>query len=145
MVTVNQNPSVSELRKFGGSMLLGFGVIGAILWYFGPEPNSLAYQSLRPQKVAIAFWCLGAALLGLSFGPRSIARVIYVVWMTAAMKIGVVMTFVLFSVLFVVLLPWFSFIRLRDPLGMKLKPKGESYWRDHEDQTPELERVARPF
>jgi len=143
--TVNPNPSASELRKFGGSMLIGFGVIGAILWYVGPEPNSLAYQAVRPQKVAIALWCLGAALLVASFGPRSFARVIFVVWMTAAMKIGVVMTFILLSALFVVLLPWFSFIRFRDPLGMKLKPEGESYWQDHTDQAPELDRVARPF
>ena len=67
-------------------MLLGFGVIGAILWYFGPEPNGFGYQAVRPQKVAIAFWILGIVLLVASFGPRSLARVIYVVWMTAAMK-----------------------------------------------------------
>ena len=145
MKTVNRNPSASDLHKFGGSMLLGFGVIGAVMWYFGPEPNSLAYQGLRPQKVAIVFWCLGAALLLASFGPHSIARVIYVVWMTAAMKIGIVMTFVMLSALFVILLPLFSLIRLLDPLGMKLKPEGESYWQDHVDQEPNLERVARPF
>lgn len=145
MITVNQNPSAAELRKFGWAMLLGFGVIGAVLWYFGPQPNALGYVAVRQQKIALGLWIVGVVLLIISYGPAAISRPIYVTWMTVGMYLGTVMTFVLLSVLFVVLLPWFSLIRLSDPLGMKLKPKGESYWRDHVDQQPELDRVARPF
>ena len=81
----------------------------------------------------------------ISLGPRSVATPVYVVWMTAAMWIGRVMTPVLLTALFVVLLPVFSLIRLGDPLRLKLKPKGESYWEDHKHHESTLERTARPF
>lgn len=126
-------------------MVLGFGVIGALLWYAGPDPNTLSYQAVKPQKTAIGLWLVGVLLCAVSFGPRAIARPVYVAWMSAAMFMGMIMTFLVLSVLFIILLPWFSFIRLADPLGIKPKPDGESYWRDHVDQEPVLERVARPF
>lgn len=145
MHQVNRNPSSAELHKFGWAMVLGFGVIGTVLWYVGPEPNGWAWAGVAPQKVAIATWILGPVLLAISFGPPAVARPVYVAWMTAATYIGVVMTFVLLSVLFVVLLPVFSLIRLKDPLRLKLAPPGESYWEDHVHHESTLERTARPF
>jgi len=70
---------------------------------------------------------------------------VYVGWMSAAFAIGAVMTVVLMTVLFIVLLPLFSLTRLADPLRMKLKPAGESYWEDHKHHESTLERTARPF
>ena len=145
MQTVNRNPSATDLHQFGGAMLLGFGILGVILWYFGPEPNGWGWSAIYQQKLAIAAWILGPALLLISFGPRPIARSVYVGWMTVAMYIGTVVTFVGLTVLYFVMLPVFSLIRLKDPLRMKLLRDGESYWEDHEHHENTLERTIRPF
>ncbi|HNO78728.1 MAG TPA: hypothetical protein PKN33_11765 [Phycisphaerae bacterium] len=145
MLPVNRNPNAKTLRSFGVAMLFGFGVIGAILWYTGSEPNGFNWRDVAAQKVAIALWVLGVLLAIIAVGPRSLSAPIYIAWMTVGMFLGAIMTFIMMSVLFVVLLPIFSLIRLKDPLRMKLKPPGESYWEDHRDHEPTLERTARPF
>jgi len=145
MEMVNRNPTTRELHKFGGAMLLGFGIIAAVLWYFGPEPNTVAWAAVFEQKLAIALLALGVLLLGVSYGPRSIAQPTYVAWMSVAMRLGTVVTFLLLTVLFFVLLPVFSLIRFADPLRLKLKPAGESYWEEHKHHESTLERASRPF
>jgi hypothetical protein len=145
MQVANKNPGPRELRQFGAAMLLGFGVLGVVLWYFGPEPNTWRWIGAAPQKAALVLVGLGLVLAAISVGPRAIARPVYVGWMTAAAAMGTVMTFVLLSVLFFVLLPVFSLIRLGDPLRLRLRPAGESYWEDHKHHESTLERCARPF
>ncbi|GJM23701.1 MAG: hypothetical protein DHS20C16_01160 [Phycisphaerae bacterium] len=145
MLQVNRNPNAKVLRSFGLAMLFGFGVIGGLLWFLAPEPNSFAWQGARGQKFAIGLWCLGALLALLSIGPRQLAVPAYVGWMSVGMFLGGIMTFVMMSVLFIVLLPIFTLIRFKDPLRMKLKPPGESYWEDYREHEPTLERTARPF
>ena len=145
MQAVNRNPSSTELHRFGGAMVLGFGIIGAVLWYVGPDPNGWSWTGIVGQKVAVAAWVLGVALLLISFGPQSLARPVYVTWMSVASCIGTVVTFVLLSVLFLVLLPFFSLIRLKDPLRMNLLGSGESYWEDHRHHESTLERTIRQF
>ena len=42
--SVNKNPSKKDLHAFGKAMLLGFGILGALVWtvhYFRTEPESL--------------------------------------------------------------------------------------------------------
>ncbi len=145
IATVNRNPSASELHKFGWAMVLGFGILGGLLWYLGPDPNGFAWVDAGAQHVAIVCWILGPALLAIAHLPRSVAVPIYVGWMSAAMFLGAIMTAVLMTVLFIVLLPVFSLIRFADPLRMKLKPADESYWEDHRHHESTLERTARPF
>jgi hypothetical protein len=145
MPLVNKNPSVGDLRKFGWAMLLGFGVIGVALWYVGPDPNGWRWAGVAPQQVAVVAWILGPALWLVSLGPRPVARPVYVGWMTAAMYVGTLVTFVLLSVVFVVVLPIFSLIRFKDPLRLKLGASGDSYWEDHAHHESTLERTIRPF
>ncbi|MCB9865421.1 MAG: hypothetical protein H6816_02140 [Phycisphaerales bacterium] len=145
MQMVNRNPSATELRKFGLAMILGFGVLGAVSWYLGPDPHTWSWVGGGRQVLGLVLWSLGAALLVVALGPRSVAVPVYVGWMSAAFAIGAVMTVVLMTVLFIVLLPLFSLTRLADPLRMKLKPAGESYWEDHKHHESTLERTARPF
>lgn len=145
MQLVNRNPSASELHKFGWAMIFGFGVIGAILWYFGPEPNGIAWRGVFQQKFGLGLWILGVVLLVVSFGPAGLARPVYVGWMTVAMYLGTVMTFLMLSLMFFILLPVFALIRLKDPLRLKLLPPGESYWEDHAQHEATLERTIRPF
>jgi hypothetical protein len=130
-------------------MLAGFGVLGAILW-LAPwlrvrDASALSWAGSSAQIVALIFWGLGVALLGLSRGPRPVARTVYVVWMSVAVPIGVVMTTILLTVLFVVLLPLFSLVvRFSDPLRKKLM-QADSYWEDYPRYEPTLERMRRPF
>lgn len=145
MQLVNKNPSPADLHKFGWAMLAGFGVLGVLLWWVWPDPNTLAWTGAGHQKAAIALWALGAVLWAISFGPKVIARPVYVGWMSTAMVIGTIMSVVMLSVLFIVFLPIFSLIRLSDPLRMKLAPPGASYWEDHVHHESTLERTARPF
>lgn len=145
MHVVNRNPSASELHKFGWAMIFGFGVIGAILWYFGPEPNTFAWQGMFAQKLGLGLWILGVTLLVVSFGPVGVARPVYVGWMTVAMYLGTVMTFLMLSLMFFIFLPVFALIRLKDPLRLKLLPPGETYWEDHRQHEATLERTIRPF
>lgn len=126
-------------------MLLGFGIIGGVLWYVGPDPRSFSWNGVPLQKVAIGLWIFGTLLAMAAAGPRSVGVPAYVGWMSVGMFLGGIMTFVLMSVLFVILLPVFSLIRFSDPLRLKLKPEGESYWEDYREHEPTLERTARPF
>ncbi len=145
MIQVNRNPDAKTLRSFGIAMVFGFGIIGGLFWYIGPDPNSFSWQGVTSQKTAIGIWILGALLALVSIGPRGISVPVYVGWMSIGMFLGGIMTVVLMTVLFVVLLPIFTLIRFKDPLRMKLKPPGESYWEDYREHEPTLERTARPF
>jgi len=145
MQAVSRNPTSAELRKFGGAMVLGFGIIGGVLWYAGPEPNGWHWIGVYEQWLAVGLWSLGLLLLLIAHGPVSLARPVYVGWMTVALFIGTKMTFVGLSVLYFVLLPIFSLIRLKDPLRMKLLGPGKSYWEDHRHHESTLERTIRQF
>lgn len=131
--TINRDPSADELRKFGGAMVLGFGVIGGIVFWAGAA------------SVAIGLWSLGVALLLLTRVSLSASKPVYVVWMTVASFVGIVMSTVLLTLLYVTLVPVFSLIvRRGDPLRKRLHD-GESYWEDYRAHEPTLERCQRPF
>jgi len=76
--------------------------------------------------------------------PSRLGRPLYVAWMTGAMAIGAVMSTVLLTVLYFVLLPVFSLIRFKDPLRLKLKAEG-SYWEDPSPHEATLDRTSRQF
>ena len=132
MKPVKRNPSSRELRAFGIAMLGGFAVIGGLIaWRLGVNP------------AAIVCWTLGPALFLCSFW-KPIGQPIYYVWMTGAMYLGMVVTTILLSLLYLLFVPVFSLIRLKDPLRYKLKPTG-SYWEDHKPHEATIERMKRPF
>lgn len=131
--TVNRDPFAADLRKFGGAMVLGFGVIGGILFWAGA------------MAVAIGLWSLGVVLFLLTRVSLSASRPVYVVWMTAASLVGMVMSTILLTLLYFTLVPVFSLIvRRGDPLRKKLHD-GASYWEDYRAHEPTLERCQRPF
>lgn len=149
MFEVNRHPSPRELRTFGRAMLIGFGVIGVVIWLLawrkGLMPGLVSWTGAGAQLVAVALWLLGAGLFGLmSLAPEP-ARPVYVAWMTVANAMGIVMSTALLTVLFVVLLPWFSLVvRFGDPLRKRLKSEG-SYWEDYKPRQPTIDRLRRPF
>ena len=145
MFTVNRNPSESDLRKFGRAMLIGFGAIAVVLWIGAAwRSGASAWTGAGAQVAAIVSASLGAAFFALSRASRSMTKTVYVGWMTATAPVGIVMSTILLTVLFVLILPVFSLIvRMADPLRRKLG--GSTYWEDYKPHEPTLERMRRPF
>lgn len=149
MFTVNKSPDKNELRKFGWSMLAGFGVIGTVLWvslwWKGQSDSLVSWSGGAVGVTALCLWALGVLLWAVSMLTRSPARVVYVAWMSAAMTLGMVMSTVLLTVLFIALLPVFSVIvRIGDPLRRRPSSK-ETYWEDYRPHEATMERMRRPF
>ncbi|MBI4716723.1 MAG: hypothetical protein HY763_02880 [Planctomycetes bacterium] len=148
MFTVNKNPSLLDLKKFGRAMLIGFGVLGAILWIGSSLRRGsgvFAWSGSGAQITALAFWALGVGLWAVSVASPAAAKPVYVGWMTVTLPIGIAMATVLLSLLFVVLLPVFALIvRMADPLRMRLH-SGGTYWEDYRHYEPTVERMRRPF
>ena len=145
MQLVNRNPSVREVRNFGLAMLCGFTVLAGLFWWFGKtEGGGWGWSGGGLHWGSAGLASLGLTILLITMVSAAAGRVVYVVWMTAATYMGAVMTLVMLSVLFVVLLPVFSLIRFKDPLRMKLSKDG-SYWEDHQHHESTLERTIRPF
>ncbi len=147
MLPVEKNPTPSELRKFGATILIGLGIIGALLWWLAVPAEPDAPLSLG-RIIALCVWCLGAITGALGFLAPGAARFVYIAWMTFAMALGAVMTPVLFTVVFVVVLPVFSLIRFRDPLRKKLEPSENpsgSYWEEYTPHEATLDRSSRLF
>ena len=149
MFTVNKNPTPSELRKFGWAMLIGFGVIGTLIWVApwvrGVEGATLSWTGRVGQIASLSMWGTGAVMcvLGLS-APRA-GKHVYVIWMSLTVPIGLVMSTILLTFLFVLFLPLFSVIvRFGDPLRKRLD-KCDSYWEDYKPYEPTMERMARLF
>ena len=150
MFTINKNPSTKELHKFGVAMFVGFFMIGALL-FFAPylrtwDVLALEVTGTTTQLTAFGLQALGIGLCVLSYAWPAGAKPVYIVWMTVGIKIGTVMTAVMLTVLFLLLLPLFSIIvRLGDPLRKKLKRSVSTYWEDYKKHEATLERVGRPF
>lgn len=148
MLSANRNPSVRELHRFGLAMLGGFTSLAVLFWYAGlPRsgwmPTTWIWIGSGRQAAAVVFLAVGVGMLACSRLPAT-GKALYVVWMSAAMKIGGVVTLILLTVLYVLLLPVFSLIRLGDPLRMRRKKDG-SYWEEHPAHEPTIDRMARPF
>ena len=149
MFTVNKNPKVKDLHKFGWAMLIGFGVLGTLLWlapwFKTGEVGLLGWTAGSNQIIAVCFWAIGLVLAILSLSSPASAKPVYVAWMSVAVPIGIVVSTVMLTLLFVVLLPVFSIIaRWGDPLR-KRRHTGDTYWEDYKPHEATLERTARPF
>lgn len=149
MFSVNKNPKASDLRKFGWAMLVGFGVIGALLW-LAPwlrtgEVGLLGWTAGSNQIMAVCLWAVGLVLGIVSWSSPKAAKPVYVAWMSVAVPIGIVVSTIMLTLLFVLLLPFFSVVaRLGDPLR-KRRHAGGTYWEDYKPHEPTLDRTARPF
>ena len=65
-------------------------------------------------------------------------------WKWIGEKIGMVMSAVILTLLFFLVLPFWTLMRLRDPLRKRLG-RQESYWEPYKNPPPELNRYRRPF
>jgi len=49
-------------------------------------------------------------------------------WKRFAFKVAKIQTFILMSIIYFLIVPFFSLIRFSDPLKIKIKKKTDSYW-----------------
>ena len=119
---INEIPSTKrDLRQFGLTMAAAFGVFGGVALWRGHD-----------------FWVylLGAAAFFLVFGllwPAGL-KPVQKLWMTLALLMGWVMSRVILSLLFfLVIMPLGLIMRLtgKDLLDIKPGPAKPSYWRPH--------------
>jgi hypothetical protein len=151
--TVKTNPTPLDLRKFAHAMFIGFGFLGAVLWlgpvllgwWRGQTVGSLGWSGTRNQWTALFLWGTGLLTGGLSIASPRIAKPLYVTWMRITMPIGFVMSTVMLTLMFLLILPPFVLIvRWTDPLRRRIT-KQPTYWEDYKPHEPTLERMRRPF
>ncbi len=146
---VNKNPTAKDLRKFGWAMLAGFGLLGAVLWVIHwrkAETDGLFFWSGSTAQVAVlCMWGLGIALWVTPRFSTGLGKPVYVIWMTVATALGVAMSTVVMTLLFVFLLPVFALlVRTGDPLRRKLTSDG-TYWENYKPYDATMERMRRQF
>ena len=112
--------SSKEIRKFGLVIAIALGVIG-----------SFVYVKFVNFNVVGWLWGIGLLFLILGFILPSILRPVYRIWMLLAYFIGGIVSRVILTVLFyVVLTPTGLVLRLfgKDILNEKFDKRRESYW-----------------
>jgi saxitoxin biosynthesis operon SxtJ-like protein len=124
-----------ELRKFG--LLVGgvFTALGVVSW--------LRHKPAAP-------WLLTPGVLLMVFGllaPRTL-KYIYLAWMSLAIVLGFVVSNILLTVFFFVVITPIGFIARcsgKDFLGLKLDSKAASYWLPREKKLRKPEEYERQF
>ena len=123
------------LRRFGLVMAVPLIVIAALLYW---KNNGAA--------VGWAGAAVLSALLGLAL-PR-ILRPVYILWMTFAYYLSIVMTFVILTLFFfLIMTPAGLIMRLfgKDPMERRFPGNRESYWVSSETYENSIERYSKPY
>ena len=126
--------SSKEIRKFGLVIAIALGVIGSFVYFKSGNFD-----------VAGWLWGIGLLFLILGFILPSILRPVYRIWMLLAYFIGGIVSRVILTVLFyVVLTPTGLVLRLfgKDVLDQRFEKDRESYWikKDLSDHTKDQYR-----
>jgi len=111
-----------ELRKFGLTMGIFLGLLGGLSWWRANDYYSYLFI------FSIAFLLFGLAV-------PMLLKPIHKIWMTLAILMGWLMTRVILSVLFyLVVTPVGLLARLlgKDFCGLELRSNTDSYWRPRE-------------
>ena len=125
--------SIPELRKFGLTMAGAFAVLGGILiWRTSP---------VGPYLLGLAAFFLVTGLVT----PRLLGP-IEKLWMAMAERLSVVMTFILLTLTYYLLItPFAIVIRLSGKDLLKIRTKNQdSYWRKVEPDGP-ASRPDKPY
>jgi hypothetical protein len=124
-----------ELRKFG--LLVGavFAALGVWFW--------LRHRAAAP-------WLVTPGILLVFLGAVAPARLkqVYIVWMSLAIVMGFVVSRVLLTLFFFLVVTPFGLIARcsgKDFLGLKLDPKAASYWLPREKKSKKQEDYERQF
>ncbi|MBD3233525.1 MAG: hypothetical protein GF315_07345 [candidate division Zixibacteria bacterium] len=125
----------ATLRKFGLVMAIPLAIIGAVLLW---KENGAAMHLFI---LAGLFAVLGLLL------PR-LLKPVYIVWMTFAFYMGMVMTYVLLTLFFFIALTPVSLVMQligKDLLKRKFPGNEDSYWVPAEEYPDDIERYSKPY
>lgn len=62
-------------------------------------------------------------------------------WKIFANKLARVQTFIMMTIVYFLVVPFFSLIRFSDPLKLKLKKKSDSYWEPKKEIDTSLDKM----
>ncbi len=113
-----------DLRKFSLTVGAAFVVLWAVLAFVFP------YAFGKGKDLPI-LWQIGVALAVAGTLVPAVVKPLYYAWMTMALALGFVMTRVLLTIFFfLIMTPVALVFRLigKDPLHRKLDREAESYW-----------------
>lgn len=122
LVSISWKPSEKELKAFGRSLLIGFSIIGLVLYFYFELPNT-----------AVGIFALGVLAFFLSYFSPRLAMIIYYPWMGISMVMGtIVSTLIVAFIYFVLLTPVGLLFKLigRDPLSRKFDKDASTYWEE---------------
>ncbi len=121
LISINRNPSKSELQWFGLLTAAFFVFLGAVVsWWSGWSPTPF-----------VALAAVGVTFGVVYYGVRSLRRPLYLGWMRAVYPIGWVISHLMLGlVYFVVMTPIGLFMRMigRDALNLPFDRGANTYW-----------------
>lgn len=130
-------PDRRELRKFswvvGGILLL----LAAWIWYRHPASGT----------APVLAW-IGGPLIAVGLAAPQVLKPLYYAWMSLAVVLGFVMTRVLLTVFFfLVMTPFGLVMRLmgKDPLNRRFDRRASTYWIDKEYPIQDRTRFEKFF
>ena len=130
-----------DLRKFSLTVGIAFGVLWAVFAY------ALPYLIGRGGSLPI-LWQIGVGLAVVGTLAPPVVKPLFYAWMTMALALGYVMTRVLLTIFFfLVLTPVALVFRLigRDALHRKLDRDADSYWIDKQYLIEDRSRFEKFF
>lgn len=126
---INWKPDAAELRKFAWSLIIGFPCIATVFFL-------VKWLKTHAVPDAHGFIMLGGIGTGVGIASlliRPLARLLYPAWYFLAACIGIVMSNLIFVVMFYgIFTPIGIIMRIigRDPLNLKWKKGAASHWID---------------
>lgn len=114
---------------------------GAVVWRYGARVLPGGVTAAR--TIAAVLLAFGAVLVTTALVAPAVAVTLHRRWNAVARVIGVGVTIVLFSLMFVGVLPFFLFIRRGDPLRRRLG--AASYWEPAPADDPSMDRALRQY
>lgn len=132
---LEQNPK--SLRKFALTMAGAVIVLATIIFLL----------SSHPQR-AFPLWAVGVLFLIAGFIKPLLLKNIHTVWMAFALALGWIMSRVILTILFfVVITPIGLIMRLfgKDPMSRKINPDASTFWIKREQKTTDPAQYERQF
>jgi hypothetical protein len=134
--------SVTEARRFTAVLSVTLAILGGLLWYSQPG-RTLAPAWPIARGASLILWSAAVALLATVVAAPAATPRIQAWWLRLTRPLAATVMFVVLTVLFLVFLPLFLFVRFRDPLRKRLG--AATYWEDQPEEEATFERALRPY
>jgi hypothetical protein len=117
-------------------------IAGSLLWHFRPGSTGGVLRVVAG-AAACLLWLQASGFVLSALVAPAIATRLHAAWMRVARAIGAAITLVIFTALFALVLPFFQFVRLQDPLRKRMGAR--SYWETRRADEDSMDRALRPY